>query len=93
MNPTIIRAWKNNLFLSELFTQTFVDITGIPVELYKNDGSVVAALGAGIGAGIFTSPKQAFEHMHAIQMVEPSDQQLESAYQDWKALLEKQLTN
>lgn len=93
MNPTIIRAGKNNLFLSELFTQTFVDITGIPVELYKNDGSVGAALGAGIGAGIFTSPKQAFEHMHAIQMVEPSDQQLESAYQDWKALLEKQLTN
>lgn len=93
MNPTIIRAGKNNLFLSELFTQTFVDITGIPVELYKNDGSVGAALGAGIGAGIFTSPKQAFEHMHAIQMVEPSSRQLEAAYQDWKVLLEKQLTN
>ena len=93
MNPTIIRAGKNNLFLSELFTQTFVDITGIPVELYKNDGSVGAALGAGIGAGIFTSPEQAFEHMHAIQMVQPSGQQLEAAYQDWKGILEQHLTN
>lgn len=93
MNPTIIRAGKNNLFLSELFTQTFVDITGVPVELYKNDGSVGAALGAGIGAGVFKSPKEAFEHMHAIQMVEPSGQKLEAAYQDWKTLLEKHLTN
>ncbi|MEO6630380.1 MAG: FGGY family carbohydrate kinase [Mucilaginibacter sp.] len=93
MNPTIIRAGKNNLFLSELFTETFVNITGVPVELYKNDGSVGAALGAGIGAQIFSSPQQAFEHMHPIQMVQPTTQQLEPAYQQWKALLEKQLTN
>lgn len=93
MTPSIIRAGKNNLFLSELFTQTFVDITGIPVELYKNDGSVGAALGAGIGAGIFKSPQQAFEHMHAIQIIEPLGRRLEAAYQDWKELLERQLTN
>lgn len=91
MNPTIIRAGKNNLFLSELFTESFVNITGVPVELYKNDGSVGAALGAGIGAQIFSSPKQAFEHMHPVQLVQPSTKQLEPAYQEWKALLEKQL--
>ncbi|MDP9079284.1 MAG: FGGY family carbohydrate kinase [Bacteroidota bacterium] len=93
MNPTIIRAGKNNLFLSELFTESFVNITGVPVELYKNDGSVGAALGAGIGAGIFTSPQQAFEHMHPVQLVQPSTKQLEPAYQEWKTLLEKQLAN
>jgi len=93
MNPTVIRAGKNNLFLSGLFTESFVNITGVPVELYKNDGSVGAALGAGIGAQIFSSPQQAFEHMHAIQMVEPAGKQLEPAYQQWKALLEKQLSN
>jgi len=93
MNPTIIRAGKNNLFLSGLFTESFVNITGVPVELYKNDGSVGAALGAGIGAQIFSSPQQAFEHMHAIQMVEPAGKQLEPAYQQWKVLLEKQLSN
>ena len=93
MNPTVIRAGKNNLFLSDLFTESFVNITGVPVELYKNDGSVGAALGAGIGAQIFSSPAQAFEHMHAIQMVEPAGKQLEPAYQQWKALLEKQLLN
>jgi xylulokinase len=49
MNPTVIRAGKANLFLSDLFAETFVNATGVPVELYKNDGSVGAALGAGIG--------------------------------------------
>lgn len=53
MNPTVIRAGKANLFLSDVFAETFVNITGVPVELYQNDGSVGAALGAGIGAGIF----------------------------------------
>jgi xylulokinase len=92
MHPTVIRAGKNNLFLSELFTETFVNVTGVPVELYKNDGSVGAALGAGIGANVFSSPAQAFEHMHPVQLVEPSTKQLESVYQEWKTLLEKQLS-
>jgi xylulokinase len=93
MNPTIIRAGMNNLFLSRLFTESFVNITGVPVELYKNDGSVGAALGAGIGAKVFASPAQAFEHMHPVQLVQPSAPTLEPAYQEWKTLLEKQLTN
>ncbi|MEO6850160.1 MAG: carbohydrate kinase, partial [Mucilaginibacter sp.] len=92
MNPTVIRAGKNNLFLSELFTETFVNVTGIPVELYKNDGSAGAALGAGIGANIFTSPAQAFEHFHPVQLVEPTSKHFEPVYQEWKALLEKQLS-
>jgi len=92
MSPTVIRVGKNNLFLSELFTEAFVNITGVPVELYKNDGSAGAALGAGIGAGVFSSAKQAFEHIHPIQLVEPIPNNLETVYQDWKALLEKELT-
>ena len=91
MNPTVIRAGKNNLFLSQLFTETFVNITGVPVELYKNDGSVGAAIGAGIGANIFSSPKQAFEHMHPVELVEPSTKNLEPTYHEWKTLLQKQL--
>jgi xylulokinase len=94
MNPTIIRAGKNNLFLSELFAQTFVNVTGVPVELYKNDGSVGAGLGAGIGAGIFSSSSAAFEHMHPVQLIEPTNtEEIQAVYQDWKALLDKQLIN
>jgi xylulokinase len=91
MNPTVIRAGKSNLFLSELFTETFVNATGVPVELYNNDGSVGAALGAGIGAGIFKSPAEAFSNAKAIQLIEPSTQQFEPVYQEWKELLDERL--
>jgi xylulokinase len=92
MNPTVIRAGKANLFLSDLFAETFVNVTGVPVELYKNDGSVGAALGAGIGAGIFSSPAEAFRGMEKVQVIEPAaGDNFESVYQEWKLLLEKQL--
>ncbi|MFD2874027.1 xylulokinase [Mucilaginibacter ximonensis] len=92
MNPTVIRAGKANLFLSDLFAQTFVNATGIPVELYNNDGSVGAALGAGIGAGIFSSPQEAFKQMHPLQLIEPNTSAFEPIYQEWKSLLLKQLS-
>ncbi|MEO7961881.1 MAG: FGGY family carbohydrate kinase, partial [Ginsengibacter sp.] len=45
LSPAIIRAGKSNLFLSDIFIQSFVNATGVTVELYANDGSVGAALG------------------------------------------------
>src|SRR6202012_501585 len=80
MNPSVIRAGKNNLFLSDLFAEIFVNATGVPVELYQNDGSGGAALGPGIGAQIFSPPAQAFEHFHPVQLIEPSTRQFEPVY-------------
>lgn len=92
MNPAVIRAGKANLFLSESFAEIFVNATGVPVELYKNDGSAGAALGAGIGAGIFKSPAEAFSNFEKIKVVEPTAvKQFEPVYQEWKELLVKQL--
>jgi len=92
MNPTVIRAGKANLFLSDLFAETFVNVTGVPVELYNNDGSVGAALGAGIGAGIFSSPTEAFKGMEKVQVIEPAKgNNFEEVYQEWKILLDKQM--
>lgn len=92
LNPTVIRAGKANLFLSNLFLEAFVNSTGVPVELYENDGSVGAALGAGIGAQTFSTPAEAFSNIKAIQLVEPNlTTTYEPAYQDWLGLLNKQL--
>jgi len=94
MNPSVIRAGKANLFLSDLFTEIFVNATGVPVELYKNDGSAGAALGAGIGSKIFSTPAEAFSKMEKIKVVEPGgNKKFEPIYQDWKNLLEAQLKN
>ncbi|MFD2866220.1 xylulokinase [Mucilaginibacter antarcticus] len=92
MSPNVIRAGRANLFLSDLFAQTFVNATGIPVELYNNDGSVGAALGAGIGSGVFASPKEAFNDAKPLQLIEPTaTAAFEAVYQEWKELLNKQL--
>ena len=92
MKPNVIRAGRANLFLSDVFAQTFVDVTGIPVELYENDGSVGAALGAGIGAGIFKSAEEAFNNHEVIKTLSPQHSAAyEPIYQDWKKILEKQL--
>ncbi len=91
LNPRVIRAGKANLFLSELFMEAFVNSTGVPVELYENDGSVGAALGSGIGAGTFSTPAEAFSNVKCLQLVEPTiTQTYEPVYQDWLTLLNKQ---
>jgi xylulokinase len=93
MSPTVIRAGRANLFLSDVFIQSFVDVTGLPVELYENDGSVGAAIGAGIGAGIYKTPAEAFAKTQKLQVIEPIGKAMEPVYESWKALLENQLNN
>jgi len=88
MHPTVIRAGKTNMFLSHLFTETFVNATGVPVELYNNDGSLGAAIGAGIGAEIFSSAAEAFSNTRPVAYVEPTNNgDFDAVYEDWKAVL------
>ncbi|MGY0036387.1 xylulokinase [Pedobacter sp. NJ-S-72] len=92
MRPKVIRAGIANLFLSEVFAQTFVDVTGIPVELYENDGSVGAALGAGIGSGIFESARDAFTRHEPVRYLTPQNAAAyEPLYIEWKNILDKAL--
>jgi xylulokinase len=92
MEPAIIRAGRANMFLSDVFTQSFVNATGVPVELHQTDGSVGAALGAGVGAGIFTDAKDAFSNKKPLRLIEPTQiKTYQPLYEEWKALLETQL--
>jgi xylulokinase len=92
LHPTIIRAGKANLFLSDVFIQSFVNATGVAVELYENDGSVGAALGAGIGKGIYKSYHEAYSNFKLLGKFEPTNIELyEELYQDWKKLLKEKM--
>lgn len=92
LNPTIIRAGKANLFLSDVFIESFVNATGVAIELYENDGSVGAALGAGIGAGIYKSYKEAFTNFKPLNKVVPTKVELyNELYKGWKELLQQHL--
>ncbi|WP_375418263.1 xylulokinase [uncultured Hymenobacter sp.] len=91
--PSIIRAGHANLFRSEVFTQAFVNSTGVAVELHETDGSVGAALGAGIGAGAYAAPADAFASQLARRLVEPDQDAAtyEDGYQRWLQQLQVQL--
>lgn len=88
ISPSVVRAARANMFLSDVFTEAFVNATGIPVELYDGDGSLGAALGAGIGAGIYASAKEAFSGRAPLKTVLPHKQKLyDQLYAAWKETL------
>lgn len=92
MNASVIRAGKANMFLSNVFTQSFVNATGVPVELHNCDGSVGAAIGAGIGAKIYANEAEAFSKTKALEIVQPTQTSLyNDLYQGWKKQLQQQL--
>ena len=89
-----VRAGHANMFLSPLFAKAFATLTQASVELYNTDGSQGAARGAGIGAGIYKGPEDAFVGLEPVETIEP-DGKLTSAYNQaydqWKNILKKQL--
>ena len=89
MNVSKIHAGHANMFLSPIFRQTLAGVTGAVIELYDTDGSVGAAKGAGIGAGIYKDNREAFASLEKLAVIEPShNQEYCDAYELWKSRLE-----
>ena len=85
-----IHAGNANMFLSPIFRDTLAGVTGAVIELYDTDGSVGAAKGAGMGAGIYKDNNEAFATLEKLQVVEPSvadAARYQEAYERWKSLL------
>lgn len=94
MDVKKIHAGHANMFLSPLFRETLAGISGATIELYDTDGSVGAAKGAGIGAGIYADNNEAFATLDRIEVIEPvaADRQAYvDAYNLWKERLEMHL--
>lgn len=89
-----IHAGKANMFLSPLFRETLAGVTGAVIELYDTDGSVGAAKGAGIGAGIYKDNNEAFATLEKLEIIEPGQadsQAYADAYARWKQYLMQSL--
>jgi xylulokinase len=85
-----VRAGRANMFLSPLFAEIFATVTKSVVELYETNGSEGAARGAGIGAGIYNGPKDAFVGLKPINTIEPNKKlaaAYENAYKNWVRVL------
>lgn len=85
-----IHAGRANMFLSPLFRDTLAGVSGATIELYETDGSVGAAKGAGIGAGIYKDNNEAFATLKKLAVIEPDEKKCDeylNAYAEWKAIL------
>lgn len=85
-----IHAGRANMFLSPLFRDTLAGVSGATIELYETDGSVGAAKGAGIGAGIYKDNNKAFATLKKLAVIEPDEKKRDeylNAYAEWKAIL------
>jgi xylulokinase len=90
MDIRLIRAGNANMFLSPVFRQTLAGVSGATIELYDTDGAAGAAKGAGIGAGIYASNKEAFASLEKLALIEPDVSEKErygEAYERWKSCL------
>jgi xylulokinase len=90
MNIQKIHAGKANMFLSPLFRNTLAGVSGATIELYDTDGSVGAAKGAGIGAGIYANADEAFATLDKLEVIEPDAAhrgEYLAAYERWKEVL------
>ena len=87
-----IHAGHANMFLSPIFRETLAGITGATIELYDTDGSVGAAKGAGMGAGIYKDNNDAFASLEKLAVIEPNLKyraEYDEAYARWKEALER----
>ena len=88
MNISKIHAGHANMFLSPIFRNTLAGVTGATIELYDTDGSVGAAKGAGMGAGIYKDNNEAFATLEKLEVIEPVEADRAAyaeAYERWKA--------
>src|SRR6187551_1176331 len=95
LKSQVIRAGNANMFLSPIFREAFVNTIGARVELYDTDGSKGAALGAGVGAGVFDSFEAAFRGLNLIRSEEPQKDKTGAyadAYERWLSALNAKLT-
>jgi xylulokinase len=87
-----IRAGYANMFLSEVFSETFANCIGAPVELYNTDGALGAARGAGFGSGYYPRISDCFRGMEIIRQIAPQEKKAaltREIYTQWKRGLEE----
>lgn len=89
-----VRAAHANMFMSPIFREAFATVTDTTVELIETDGAEGAARGAGLGAGVYDEPEEAFEGLERISTVAPNPKKqiaYDESYERWHELLENEL--
>lgn len=91
----VIRAGNDNLFRSEIFSNTVATLIGHEIEIYNTTGAVGAARAVGLKDGDYTKFGSSITTNDHVMTFLPlkNAEPYEKAYQKWKQELEIILTN
>jgi xylulokinase len=86
----VIRAGNDNLFRSEIFSNTVATLIGHEIEIYNTTGSVGAARACSLTDGDFEKFGESITKNDHVMTYMPlkNKEPYEKAYQNWKAELE-----
>lgn len=93
IRPSLLKAGKANMYLSDVFTETIVNASNVSVELVETDGAYGAALGGGVGLGYYSSTHEAVATLKKLETIQPNSKKEETqeAYLLWKENLLKSI--
>lgn len=91
----VIRAGNDNLFRSEIFSNTVATLIGHEIEIYNTTGAVGAARAVGLTDGDFKKFGESITNNDHVMTYKPLQNKVpyEEAYQKWKTTLEILLKN
>lgn len=91
----VIRAGNDNLFRSEIFSNTVATLIGYEIEIYNTTGAVGAARAAGLTDGDFKKFGDNITNNDHVMTYKPlgNKEPYLQAYQNWKKELEIRLNN
>jgi xylulokinase len=91
----VIRAGNDNLFRSEIFSNTVATLLGYDIEIYNTTGAIGAARAVGLTDGDFEKFGQSISNNDHVMTYKPGKDktQYAEAYQNWKKELELIINN
>ncbi len=86
---------NDNLFQSDIFSNTLANTVGCSIEMYDTTGAIGAAKASGVGAGYIATIEEAMSGQVTIKEVKPLSNRsaYAEAYGEWKNRLEIQLNS
>lgn len=93
MNVQVMRVGNDNLFQSQIFSQTISNLIGSRIEMVEATGAIGAAKAAGVGIGLYSSISDAMQGGTTLKVYEPLNMNgvYRSTYQAWLEDLNKEL--
>jgi xylulokinase len=95
LNLSVMRVGNDNLFQSEVFSQTISGLLGCRIEMMQTTGAVGAAIASGVGIGIWSTPGEALNTLEQVKLYEPAGRHglYHSNYEHWAQCLESKLSS